>query len=243
MGLFKKAKAPRPVKSEINLKELNLNDLGLYLKGAFFRASQDEGESWQWVQVREVGSKALELKQPKGSKVVPLEKLMLDFTYPETGMFNYKHGVIQFTRSFLRKVKKGIYSENSVFYNFLLEGYEDRKGSKLPPEIISGLNFSFSPDKFEELFNSKCTPYLEAVNAVNSQKSLARAISRKYVISLGLNDVHPLLWHSLTPFAKVLSPNLIDVKVPYLAQELKDFLRDTNNTSVKLIVNGGIQND
>ena len=140
----------------------------------------------------------------------------LDFTFPETRNFQCGNRVLVFYRNHERQWKKGICSGTaSVFFPY----------NTIDPAAHPRLSCEVLEDAFATLPKSNLS---DALERIDRERILSVALNDKFSVGVGNEDRDRWLWFQSALIAEVTADS-VKLKVKDFTQEVKDFLRDTND--------------
>lgn len=222
-----------------NLKDLNPEDLQLYFHGTFVKLNPDK----MWPEDREVCKSHKLLKsrwikveafghfEDEGNKLfmtnstgrdmrVVNDLFSLDF--PETGFYNWKATALYYQRKTKRQNKKGLCGDTCIITN-IADGLKTSEGfAAETARFWKTQTFKWTPECISSMFDSDLSSLENAFRDIWRFNTIARTISRELALTVGFQDKFPSIWLGLTYVGRMLTPNVVQIDVPMLAQEVKD---------------------
>jgi hypothetical protein len=196
----------------LDISQINWEDRNLYLKGCLFKIKTPETKGkFEWGKINFCVDDGIYLNDNlEEEDAIDSKKVEIDFTFPRSGVYNYKNSTLVFQRTHRRQWRKGICNDTCLFFNPLERYYGGNK------EILTSLRetpsgFKFSSKVMKELFDSAFPSFARAYLSVKKNKVLSRAVCPELFISIGANGSLPIFWCGLTPVGVVWSPTKIQV--------------------------------
>ncbi len=218
----------------LDITKLNYEDQNLYLKGCFFKVKTPESKGkFEW--------KKIYYCEPEGvcfygdkEKTIKQKELTIDFTFPSSGVYNYKDSTLVFQRTHKRQWRKGICEDTCIFFNPIKRYYIT--GTK---EVLSTLketpsDFKFSPKTMKDLFDSSFPVFSKAYDSVKKGKSLSRALCPELFLSMGASGTDPIFWCGLTPVGVALSSTKIKINFPEFISTIQDIFQEIGEKNVEI---------
>lgn len=214
----------------LDITKITFEDQNLYMKGCLFRVKFPEGKKFEWKQVYYCEPEGVYFEGRK--EIVKSEKLEFDFTFPRSGVYNYKSSTLAFQRTHHRQWRKGICNETSVFFSPIKRYYTTGNKDTLAEVKELPQDFKYSPKVMKEIFDSPFPSFAKAYDSVKKNKVLSRAICPELFLSMGASGIAPIFWCGLTPVGTALSPTKIQVNFPEFVSAIRDILEEIGEKNV-----------
>lgn len=208
------------------LESLDYHDVQKYLSPGYMRIRLPDKAKSTWVYISTVSSSPgiisgklrLGLRNSL-EKYYPLSEVVLDFTFPKSGMYNFQNSVM-----FVRKIpaRTPLITVNSTTISI-----SPLFGIRSPGLELKDQRFRFAVQYLEELFPEIPIPVIYDLNIIlkqlkKSPNCLCRIADRDFAISIPLVSSFPALWYRGRIVGKIKPKNHIQVTNSLYFQEVYD---------------------
>lgn len=138
----------------------------------------------------------------------------LDFNYPDVGYFQFKNRALRFVKNYERQWRKGMCASTCR----VLFPYDE-----LFPSYGPGLN----NESVEAAFIVPQLTIENGLRKLRDDKCVSVALSRTLALGLGNKDEDRWVWFESEPIGEVKSNGDVAAHTPEFAQEIRDFIRNT----------------
>lgn len=150
-----------------------------------------------------------------------LQDAVINFAFPEIGLYNYKNVCVYFQRTTQRQNKKGLCPSTGNFSNILELYYPYIHFSN---SFTYGNQFSWKIATLNQVLTKEDkTEYDVAFSRVRKLKSFSRAFSRNFFLGQGIDTPEPSLWFRKTLIGNALSTKKVVIRNKAFLEEAKDF--------------------
>lgn len=144
----------------------------------------------------------------------------IEFSFPDSGLYNYKKGVISFRRKSYRQNRKGLCSSTADILNCtaLFEGF-----TLLPYGFKLSQTWRWLTPTINNAFlNSGYLEFEDAYKKVRTLKDFAKAVNKNFFLGQGLRSKAPSLWFRQTLVGSCPAKDQIVVENQAFIQEVMD---------------------
>lgn len=213
---------------------VNQGDLNLYFAETYLKVGFPEKQTPQWAYCRCFSAEGpSETKKERihvqlmfeGSKIeeVRVSDLGFDFSFPPTGLYNYRNGIVLFLRRNFRQNKKGLHQETG---QFITAPNLYARFTEFPTGFALRNVWRWTPSNLNQVFmKSDYMEFSDAYAKICGLKSLAKALSLNFFIGQGLVSKEPAIWFRKTPIGVAKGENEIEIHNPLFVQEAIDFFQ------------------
>lgn len=149
-----------------------------------------------------------------------------DFHFPETGLYNFKNGVLLLNKVPVRASQKGLNSQNFSVWNLMSPAASNKV---IPKEMFEANNFMWTSGDFNTLLEETTEiPFAKGIAKIDAKQIFAYAVDRRIAISQGMLSKMPTIWLKNRivgemNFSKEYIYPLHDLFIPELEQSLSQY--------------------
>lgn len=198
--------------------QASADDLNLYFTDTFLLF--EDTNQWEHVDQFVLPTNGGLFIKTNNVEARPLKNAKIKFVFPETGLYNFKKGVISYKRKSLRQNKKGFCANTADMMNITsVFG----KLYSLPYGFILSQTWKWIPSYVNTVFLASKYPDMEeAYTKVRRLQDFARAITKDFFIGQGITSRDPSLWFRQTLIGKCSDKHQIVIENPVFLQEVID---------------------
>ena len=190
---------------------LSMDDQQAYFGRTYFRISHNHKKELPkvWVWCNSFAYKNIaKLNLDKGEMLTDLslrKEATPDFSFPESGLYNYKNSFCFFQKIPARQQKKGLCPESGHFTPFKsLFKNEEGKGLLVRKRDDSIWRIEGIQEIFKEESNKKFSLDY-SLEVLKNGRTNSIALDREFGLSLGVYSKYPSLWYKMLIIGKVIS--------------------------------------
>jgi hypothetical protein len=180
---------------------LGVDDLRLYYNNTYVRCYKPQERQWYWWAWREFEKTSYSTDATlyyfddlthSDTKTIALKSVIPDFTIPPAGLYNFKNGVLLFTRHPTRSPSKGLTRHNATFSHLL---YPARAAGIIPTKFFAAHEFSLCAANLTLLWETMSDLSFErGMEKIHRKQMLAFAPTLRIAISQGVLSANPSVW-------------------------------------------------